>query len=127
MIYACTNCGREKSTLTGSIPAKERYVSERVKKVIELSNQKRLPLLFISGKYGLISADTKIPYYNHRLEESSVSTLIILAIKQAKDLKISKLIFYARPKDDKLKPYYDVIEKVCSNLGIKVDFVTLIE
>jgi len=127
VIYGCTYCSREKSGASGNIPAKERYSSKRVQAVVALCSQRNIPLLFLSGKYGLIKSEEKIPFYNQRLVDELVPQISEMAIKQAEELKISELIFFAKQNDDKLKPYFDVIQTVCEKLGIKLTFEILSE
>jgi len=120
MTYACTYCSREKSDAPGDIPAKERYSSKRIKEVLDICARRNLPLLFLSGKYGLIKAEKEISFYNQRLVDELVPQITELAIKQAKELEISELIFFTKSSNDKLRPYYEVMEAVSKQLGINL-------
>jgi len=67
----------------------------------------------------------KIPFYNQRLTEKLVPQITKMAINQAKELSISELVFFAKPNDNKLKPYYDVIKTVRDKVGFKLTFEML--
>lgn len=127
MKYICTYCSRKKSDFPRLIPAKERYSSDWVRNIEKIAKEKELPLLFISGKYGLIQAEELIPLYNLRFTDSLVPSIVKKSVGQVKKLNVTELIFYTKPQDEKLRPYYDVIKQICNQTGIKLSLVTLAE
>ncbi len=126
MKVVCTLCSREKNKRDGLLPASKRYSSNRVKVVLDISGKKKLPLYYLSGKYGLVKSDDEIPYYDLLLLPNAVELLSKLVFKQLKNHDITHVLFYVKSKfKKKNKPYYDVIEKACKSADIKLETAKL--
>ncbi len=67
-IAICTLCSRDKNEEVGLLPARERYVSERIRNVERIANELGVPFYIVSGKFGLLQADELIPYYDHEIK-----------------------------------------------------------
>ena len=76
MEYVCTTCSKAKKRDEKLLPAIQRYVSARIDFVSQESQRLGWPLLIFSGKYGLITADLPIPWYDQALVEEDVPTMI---------------------------------------------------
>ena len=113
-----TICSKEKSPEQGLLPARDRYLSERINNVGKIAIEANLEFLILSGEYGLINADKEIPYYDHLLKIDEVDALADIVKKQIYELEIGEIIFYAKPNTDTWVPYYSVIENATNASGV---------
>ncbi len=126
MKIICTLCSRKKDKKEGLLPAHKRYTSSRAKAVLELSKKKKIPLYYLSGKFGLVEADAKIPHYDLLLLPKKVDLISGQVTKQIEDKRITHVLFYVKSEfKKKHKPYYDVISKACKSSGIKLEIIKL--
>ena len=124
--YFCTICSKDKSNKPGLLEANERYISPRINYVIKIAARESAPMLILSGKYGLISPDKKIPFYDLLLKKSRVEELVTKVIKQCRKLKIGELIFYAKSRRKQgWGPYYAVLEQASRRLKIDLKVIML--
>lgn len=82
MKIICTICSKHKDENKNLLPARSRYTSTRIKAIGEIAEKLKLPYFILSGKYGLISADEKIPNYDYYLEKSAIDSLSRTVEKQ---------------------------------------------
>ena len=105
------------------LPALERYLSRRIRFVWQESRRLNKPLLILSGKYGLLAPDGKIPWYDQALLPAAVEALAQKAAQQLRARGATSLRFYTLPRNTRgWQPYYDVIEKACAQLGLELRF-----
>jgi tetratricopeptide (TPR) repeat protein len=123
----CTYCSYEKDRNPELISSIRRYKSTRISYVYELSIKMRTGFRILSGEYGLISADEKIPWYDHPLMREEVDALSKKIADQLRAAKISAVIYYT--KDTKLnpviQPYLTAIEAGCfiSSTALEVKLI----
>lgn len=78
-------------------------------------------MLILSGRYGLLTPQTRIPYYDHALTRDEVAQLAQKVIAQLKRRRVTALTFYARPRTTPgWAPYFHVLEKACRRLDFKL-------
>lgn len=119
MEFLCTICCKRKRRDAQPLPALERYVSRRIRFVWQESLRLQKPLLILSGKYGLLEPDEKIPWYDQALRFTEVELLAVKIMKQLSAHCVSRLIFYALPRRTRgWRPYYTALEKACAALGV---------
>lgn len=108
-----TYCSAEKDKSEGHLWAIKRYKSQRIDKVYNIAKKNDALFLILSGKYGILEADSIIEYYDHLLNDDEVHLHSEKIAKQLNSKKISHLIFYtaAIASDKKLKPYVSCIIK----------------
>ncbi|NET55020.1 MAG: hypothetical protein F6K47_02080 [Symploca sp. SIO2E6] len=82
MEYICTTCSKDKRTDEVLLPASQRYISRRIKFVVNESIRLNKPLIILSGKYGLIDSELKIPWYDQKL----TTDLLFIASELKPDL-----------------------------------------
>jgi len=105
------------------LPAKQRYQSERVKYVVSESERLDVPLLFLSGKYGILDANDPIPWYDKALTEKEVDDFIPRVVEQLRDRDVTEMTLFARPRTTRgWGPYYAVIETACEELNITIEY-----
>lgn len=123
-VAVCTYCSAHKSDLPEHMPAIERYQSERIFSINRLASWLNVPFFILSGKFGLISAQEKIPWYDHLLSMEEVHDHVQLVTEQLKELEISDLIFVGESveNDPNLAAYYQCIQSACKEVGIGLIF-----
>ncbi len=123
MEYLCTTCCKAKREDDKLLPATQRYISERIEFVSDDSKRLKKPFIILSGKYGLIDSDLKIPWYDQKLEPENVADMVPILINQLAEKGVSKIIFYGKsPTTPGWKPYYDTLEQACDQLGIPIAY-----
>ncbi len=126
MEYYCTTCCREKSLLPGLLPALERYLDPRIQAVYARSQQEGRPLVILSGKFGLISAQQAIPYYDQALNSEVVADLRSVVVEQLCKLDCHVLRFFGLPRTTPgWEPYYLLIESSCAEAGVELQLSPL--
>lgn len=123
MEYICTTCCKEKRVDENPLPAIDRYLSPRIQFVFAESRRLNKPFIILSGKYGLLEADDKIPWYDKKLMAEEVDQLVPTLVAQLTQKGITKIIFCARPRTTPgWEPYYEAIERACAQLGIPLAY-----
>ena len=123
MEYICTTCCKDKKKDDGLLPAIQRYISKRITFVFNQSQQLQTPLIILSGKYGLIGSDDKIPWYDQKLTPEDVDALVPVLTQQLQEQAISSIIFYGRPRTTPgWEPYYDALEQACRQFDIPITY-----
>jgi len=121
-----TPCCKEKDLSPGSIPAIQRYLSPRIAWVYAQSQQHHLPMRILSGRFGLLAPEECIPYYDHPLSLAEVPSLLPTIIKRLEQETVTRVTFYARPRQTPgWEPYYQVLELACRNLIINFQRVQM--
>ena len=125
MLVYCTICCKEKKTNKEPIDSINRYISNRIKFVFEKSQKDSAEFRILSGKYGLLKPNDKIPWYDKKLEFSDISALKKIVKKQILKQNICKIVFFGKDKkkNPDWEPYYNLIENACSELGVDLQIM----
>ena len=75
-ILFITSCSRNKRRDNELLPAVKRYKSSRITWVCKAARASGAQFRSLSGKYGLITAGGKIPYYDQRLEWGGIKGIL---------------------------------------------------
>ena len=112
----CTYCSRDKSDEPGNIPAIRRYLDTRIEKVYNAASQLGLGFYILSGKFGLLSPQEPIPWYDHLLRPEEVSSLADRIVKQIREYEINRVVYFTKSfaQDPNVIPYHDAIVAACS-------------
>lgn len=122
MPHLCTICCKDKRTNAGLLPAVERYLSARIAWAAAESARRGLPFLILSGKYGLITPQTPIPWYDQKLTPAGVAALVPLITRQLGELGVERILFYGRPAEDAdWQPYHRALEEACQSAGVALE------
>jgi len=122
----CTYCSKEKDNLIDLLPAIHRYKSKRIRKIHEAAELLGYPMFILSGEFGLIPTEEKIPYYDHLLLENEVYDLVKKkVINRIKENEISKIFFFLNPSDPFIKPYVDSISQACQISNTLITYVNI--
>lgn len=126
MEYLCTTCCKRKRRDAQPLPARKRYLSRRIRFVLQESRRQKTPMLILSGKYGLLEPDQKIPWYDQALLANEIDNLAQKLAQQLARREVSSVVFYARPrKNVGWRPYYAAIEAACARLKVPLRFKTV--
>ena len=124
MVY-CTYCSSKKDRSTKLLPAVKRYSSKRIKAIHRTAFSQNIPFLILSGKHGLIKAETPIEYYNYLLKAEDVEEHSNKISKQLKEFGIKELVFFTRSIDfdPNIIPYIECMKKATQALSLKINFI----
>jgi len=119
MELICTTCSKRKRRAHGLLPARHRYLSKRIRYVLDLAERSSRPAVILSGRYGLLAPDDRIPWYDQALTSDDVDTLVPQLVEQLHSRCASAVLFYAQPRSTAgWEPYHEVLERACRQLGI---------
>lgn len=116
-----TYCSKKKDPKEGSIPVIERYDSDRIRWVYNLSIKDKADFAILSGVLGLVKPDEKIPYYDHKMNEEDVERIAKLIKWFLKEEKYEKIVYFTENPHSEpvLKNYYKSLKKATQELGIE--------
>jgi len=119
----CTTCSKEKVEDKEKINAIKRYISPRINSIYKKSQKDHVEFRILSGKFGLLRPNEKIPAYNQKLEMKNIPNLINIIKSQISSQNINEIIFFSvNPKQDiNWKPYLYLIRKICSEEKISLE------
>lgn len=124
MRYLLTTCCAAKRPDPGPIPAGHRYLSPRIERAKEEAAARGLPLLILSGVYGVLRVDDGVPWYDHALEPSEVRALIPRVVTRLRELEATHLVLLLRARATPgWAPYLDVLDAAVAELGLTVERV----
>ncbi len=119
MEYVCTICAKRKRRTAGPLPAIDRYLNRRIRWVYTQSRRLARPMFILSGRFGLLAPDDRIPWYDHALTEADVTRLLPRVVQQLAAADATSLVFFARPRSTPgWKPYYELLERACRTRAI---------
>jgi hypothetical protein len=126
-VAICTPCAKRKRRRpVAPIPAIERYLSRRIRRVATAAAQRRVPALILSGRYGLLSPRQRIPWYDQRLLASDVPAMSRRVAAQLRRMRLDTIEMWERaPSTSGWKPYHDCLRRACSLAGVRLRIVRL--
>ncbi len=115
--YICTTCCKRKRRDPAPLPARDRYLSRRIRYVHALAGGR--PFVILSGAYGLLAPEDPIPWYDVPLTPAGVAALVPRVAAQLTRRGASRVAFYARPATTPgWAPYHDVLAQACARAGV---------
>ncbi len=119
--FMLTTCSAEKDPAAGLLRADERYSCARVQRVREAARERGLPLLFLSGVFGIVRASEPLPLYDHALQPEEVEELTARAIRSLRELGVRRLHLCLRERSTAgWAPYYAVLDAAAGALDLDV-------
>lgn len=120
MEIVCTPCSKRKRRDPGLIPAKRRYLSKRIRHVLDQAERTGQPAFILSGRYGLLGPDEQIPWYDRELAVDDLDTFVPLLARQLRSRQANSVIFYARPRSTAgWGPYHEALEQACRSAKVQ--------
>lgn len=121
-----TTCTADKSRASGRLPAGQRYRGWRIALAQQRAAQEGLPLLFLSGVYGIVSDRHPLPWYDHALQPAEVEGLIAPTAAQLEALGVEALTALLLPADTPgWAPYHALLQAACAQAGVRCRIETL--
>jgi tetratricopeptide (TPR) repeat protein len=95
-------------------------MSERIERVHAAASSLKLPFLILSGRFGLIQPEQRIPAYDHLLKSQEVPALIELVLGQVPPLGIDRFVYCTKPlaSSTNLRPCHDTIVGACRRMSL---------
>ena len=123
----CTICCREKDHSPGLLPASRRYLSDRIRRVYQLAREAGLGFVILSGRFGLISPDQPIPYYDQLLREDEAKEMSGRVADFLKKNEVKKIIFLLPDPelDPHVRPYLNSMKHGARKAGAALEVITL--
>tara|TARA_Y100000310_G_C20685629_1_gene818751 strand:- start:1154 stop:1540 length:387 start_codon:yes stop_codon:yes gene_type:complete len=113
-IYS-TICCKEKKIDKELLESINRYISARIYSIYKKSQKDQVEFRILSGKFGLLKPEDKIPFYDKKLNLQEIEILKEIVKKQLISQKIEEVIFFSEnPKENPdWKPYINLIKIAC--------------
>jgi hypothetical protein len=128
-ILYMTYCSRDKRDDKEDLPAVERYVSDRIRRVRDAAAAAQCYFMILSGSYGFLDAQQKIPYYDHLLTEEEVGDMV-QTVQQQLDQYAEKhkgapatLKYFEVQEDPYVGPYKRVVQLICEHYSIDLEII----
>lgn len=124
MRFVLTTCCADKSPDPEPIPAGLRYASPRIEVARALARERCLPLLILSGVFGVLREDDLVPLYDHALLPGEVPGMVPLVVGRLRELGATGLVLVLRPSDAPgWAPYHLLIDAAVAESGLAVERV----
>ena len=120
-----TTCSAEKSLAPGPLPATERYGHPRIAAAAGSARRRGLPFFVVSGRFGLLGPDDRIPWYDHALEGTEVDELARSVALSLEAAGVQRLEAWLEPRDTPgWGPYHDLLELAAHAAGVELVVVS---
>lgn len=119
MTLHITYCSKEKDRTRKDLPAIQRYDSERIDKIKVYSDQRNEKFAILSGKYGLIEPEEKIPFYDELLREKDIPHLVTGVKNFLESRNIEKVVYHTKEVEGERRPYFKLLKNACDTLDIE--------
>jgi len=125
--YFITHCCRRKSRKKGLLPAGERYLAGYINEVLKLSKSQGAGFLILSGEFGFLKENAKIPYYDKLLTYPDFDSLNRVVDRQYKKYRFKKAVFFHGDTkiDGKVRTYVDFMKEFALRNNIDIEFAIL--
>ena len=117
-----TYCSKNKTRAGGRQRALERYDSPRIRQVHAAADCLGIGVRILSGKYGLLAPEDKVPYYDHLLRWEEIGRLLPRVSKRLARERLTSVVYFTRPLRRASAPlaYHALMDAACAANGIKM-------
>jgi hypothetical protein len=118
----CTLCCKEKTIEKHQVNAIDRYVSDRIRMIYELSKKDKTEFRIFSGKFGLLKSGDSIPSYDFQLFSKDIEDKVKIVSNQLLRERINQIVFFIRDPNlyPDWKPYIKLLKQSCSLSGTEL-------
>ena len=102
-----TYCSGKKRPDRKALPAINRYQSARIHHVHALARDEKVDFFILSGRFGLLSPDEKIPCYDHLMQPGDVDPISKMIVNRLR--KYDQIVFLFK-EGDYFTPYRQCME-----------------
>jgi hypothetical protein len=126
-VALCTPCSKRKRREPAApIPASRRYLGRRIARVLREGARRGVPVLLLSGRYGLLSPSRRIPWYDQALLAEDVPSMAARLEQQLARLRIDEIELWALPATTPgWRPYHDALRRACAAADVRLRRVEL--
>ncbi len=126
-IIVSTICCRKKDPAPGLITASRRYLSDRIRSVLQLARKAGLEFVILSGRFGLIHPEEPIPYYDKLLREDEAEEMSGRVADLLRKEKVGKVIFLIPDPelDPHVRPYLNSMGKGARMANAALEVITV--
>lgn len=119
VIAVLTTCTADKDPCEGLLAAGQRYRGARIVAAAQRAEAAGVPLLFLSGVFGVVTAAHPIPWYDHALRAEEVHGLIPRVAGQLVTLGVTDLeALLAAADTPGWRPYHRLLVGGCQDAGV---------
>ena len=111
-----TYCSANKDPASGTLPAVERYTSDRINGVYANAKSADARFAILSGQFGLIGPDTALEYYDHLLQPDEIEPMTAQVAATLKEWGVTQIHWFsvAFEMDPNVRRYKSVVEAAAS-------------
>ncbi|MDO9693693.1 MAG: hypothetical protein Q7W56_03115 [Candidatus Latescibacteria bacterium] len=127
MKILCSYCSATKREDDGLLPAIERYLSARLRVLWRRGRAQGTPLFILSGEFGLLDAESPIPWYDHLLRPDEAALLAVGVAARLRELGVEAVEYHtASPQEHPdVQPYFGAISAACAAAGASLHITVL--
>lgn len=124
MNLVVTYCSGPKRRDSGGLPAVERYLSERITGLFATAGE---AFRILSGEFALLTADERIPWYDHLLQPDEVRELAVTVADQLLEWEAETVQYHTADPEafPQVKPYHEVMARACRFADVTLEIVLL--
>lgn len=111
-----TYCSKEKKKSARPLSALERYQSPRIHQVHDEAERDGADFRILSGRFGLIRGDERIPWYDHLLQSSEVGKMVERVAQGLAGYR--EAVFFYR-EGDYIEPYAETMRRAAESGKIR--------
>ena len=116
-----TYCSKDKSRDEERIPAISRYSSARIEKIRELAEKRDQKFAILSGKYGILQPQQKIPFYDKLLTDEDLGKTVPKVEKQLEELNPDQVVYFTKEVSGQRIAYFELIRRACESIGTEFE------
>jgi hypothetical protein len=122
-----TYCCREKDAAAGDIPARDRYLSPRIRVAEMAAGLLGWDFAILSGRHGLLAPGAPLAFYDHLLTADQVPAHAARIAGPLADSGVSVVVFLTRSPDvdPGTGPYRACVEEACRLAGLPLAIHTI--
>ncbi len=125
--FVITYCSRDKDASPELLPAVDRYLSSRIGAAAEAASRLQFGFRILSGLYGLLERDQKIPDYDHLLTYDQVPGHAKKLAGQLAESNAVRVVFITRSlaEDPGTGPYRQAILQGCATAQVECEILEI--
>lgn len=115
-----TYCSGTKDTSEGTMPSIDRYKSKRITDVSNYAKEDGKRFAILSGVFGLLKREDKIPYYDHLMTVEDLPKIVSIVSKQLLTFAPTKVTFYVdKARANGVMPtYVESMKQACKMANV---------
>jgi hypothetical protein len=114
-----TTCCAEKRRNAEPLSAVRRYTHPRLRVAEALARDQGVPLMILSGVFGLVDARTPLPWYDHALRPSEALGLSGSVAGRLNSRGVTAVMFVCEPlATPGWAPYHDAVIRACEQADV---------